>query len=301
MWLRFLMFMFLLAAGAGTGWWLAARPGAELGLLAGAVAWWAVDTLRGLRLLRWMRVGDLATVPRLRGLWGEAGDRVRRLLRLQMQRAGRCRAPPAGLPGGDPGLAQRRAAARRPGPHRVVQPDGGRAFRHRQRARPPAAHRQPGARPGIRRLPGPARAHARRCRADGAQRPRRPAAPPGRAPASLWRRPPAAAVHRHHGPGAGRDHAPRFRGQCLARDPHAADGADRLHRNPAVAAAGAGGARALPGADGAAGGAHAVAGQRPADLVAHRGQPAARHRRMDAGGGPAAQLRAGGRGPCRPC
>ena len=87
MWFRSMTFLVLLSAGGAAGWWLAAWPGAAGGLLLGAFLWWLQDTLRALRLLRWMRQGDLATLPRQRGLWGEAGDRVRRLLRQEMRRA----------------------------------------------------------------------------------------------------------------------------------------------------------------------------------------------------------------------
>ncbi len=87
MWFRSITFLLLLSAGGAIGWWLMAWPGAAAGLLLGAFAWWLQDTLRALRLVRWLRHGDLATLPRQRGLWGEAADRLRRLLRQQMQRA----------------------------------------------------------------------------------------------------------------------------------------------------------------------------------------------------------------------
>jgi len=41
------------------------------------------DLLRSVRVLRWLRTGDLASVPSMRGIWGEAADRARRLLRKQ--------------------------------------------------------------------------------------------------------------------------------------------------------------------------------------------------------------------------
>ena len=41
------------------------------------------DLLRGVRVLRWLRTGDMVSVPSMRGIWGEAADRARRLLRKQ--------------------------------------------------------------------------------------------------------------------------------------------------------------------------------------------------------------------------
>ena len=39
----------------------------------------------GGRVLAWLRQGDLASAPSMRGMWGEAADRARRLLRQQQQ------------------------------------------------------------------------------------------------------------------------------------------------------------------------------------------------------------------------
>jgi two-component system phosphate regulon sensor histidine kinase PhoR len=78
--LRVLAFLLLLAAGAMAGWWLQGEQGAIGGLVLGALLWFVFDTERGLRVVRWLRRGDLAAAPRVGGLWGEAADRMRRAL-----------------------------------------------------------------------------------------------------------------------------------------------------------------------------------------------------------------------------
>ncbi len=86
MWLRFFSFVAAQLAGAIVGWWAGGWP---LACAGGAVAgslWWLIDLLRARRILLWLREGDLARLPRLRGLWGEVSDRLRRLLRHQQQR-----------------------------------------------------------------------------------------------------------------------------------------------------------------------------------------------------------------------
>ena len=86
MWLRFLSFLCVQSVGSGVGWWLWAWPGACAGLLLGAIAWWGVDAGRAWRILRGLREGDLAGLPRMGGLWGEVSDRLRRHDRGQQQR-----------------------------------------------------------------------------------------------------------------------------------------------------------------------------------------------------------------------
>jgi two-component system phosphate regulon sensor histidine kinase PhoR len=85
--LRLIVFAACLAAGGWLGWALAGDRGAELGLLAGAVLWFALDTGRALRALRWLRAGELRSPPRVGGLWGEAVDRVRRAVTAREKRA----------------------------------------------------------------------------------------------------------------------------------------------------------------------------------------------------------------------
>lgn len=84
---RLILFLLCLGLGGLAGLLLAGRQGAELGLVAGAAAWFAFDSLRGLRALRWLRGAELRTPPRLGGLWGEALDRVRRAVALREKRA----------------------------------------------------------------------------------------------------------------------------------------------------------------------------------------------------------------------
>jgi len=84
---RLSLFLACLAAGGIAGWLVGGDRGAELGLAAGALLWFLIDTARGLRALRWLRNGDLRAVPRLGGLWGEAADRMRRAVALRDKRA----------------------------------------------------------------------------------------------------------------------------------------------------------------------------------------------------------------------
>jgi two-component system phosphate regulon sensor histidine kinase PhoR len=83
MWLRFLSFLMVQLTGAALGWWLGRWPAACAGAVMAASLWWGIDLLRARRMLNWLREGELARLPRLRGLWGEMSDRLRRLLRRQ--------------------------------------------------------------------------------------------------------------------------------------------------------------------------------------------------------------------------
>lgn len=78
--IRLFVFVLFLAVGGGCGWLFGRHRGLEAGLVAGALAWFALETALALRALRWLRSGDLRNAPRLGGLWGEAVDRVRRAL-----------------------------------------------------------------------------------------------------------------------------------------------------------------------------------------------------------------------------
>jgi two-component system phosphate regulon sensor histidine kinase PhoR len=86
MWLRFTSFVVLLVAGAAIGWWLRGWPAACAGMLLAGLAWWVVDLVRALRVLRGLRDGDPQNLPRMGGLWGEFADRVRRLQRIGERR-----------------------------------------------------------------------------------------------------------------------------------------------------------------------------------------------------------------------
>jgi two-component system phosphate regulon sensor histidine kinase PhoR len=84
---RLFVFGCCLAAGGWIGWWAGQGRGAELGLVAGAVGWFLLDTLRGLSVLRWLRRGELRESPGAGGLWGEAADRMRRAVTVREKRA----------------------------------------------------------------------------------------------------------------------------------------------------------------------------------------------------------------------
>lgn len=73
------------AGAAGVGWYVA--PASEewqltlVMTLVGGYIWFVIDSLRGIRLLRWLRTGALTDLSLGNGLWGEAYDRMRRSLR----------------------------------------------------------------------------------------------------------------------------------------------------------------------------------------------------------------------------
>ena len=78
---RLLTFLACMVLGGAAGWWAAGDRGAEIGLAAGAVAWFVLESVRAARVLRWLRRGAGASAPAgVGGLWGEAADRVRRAL-----------------------------------------------------------------------------------------------------------------------------------------------------------------------------------------------------------------------------
>ena len=83
--LRFVFFFFWQLLGGALGWWQGAAWGAALGAAVAAWAWFVLDMWRGGRMLRWLRQGDVQQVLALHGLWGEAVDRVRRLVRQQQK------------------------------------------------------------------------------------------------------------------------------------------------------------------------------------------------------------------------
>ena len=58
-----------------------------LAALVGSYLWIAMDTVRGLRVLRWLRAGHMDSVPAGQGLWQEVTERVRRLVRMQERSA----------------------------------------------------------------------------------------------------------------------------------------------------------------------------------------------------------------------
>lgn len=58
---------------------------ALVGVLIGGLVWVIASFYRSRHYLDWLRAGDVSDAPKLRGVWGEAFDRTRRLLREQKQ------------------------------------------------------------------------------------------------------------------------------------------------------------------------------------------------------------------------
>jgi two-component system phosphate regulon sensor histidine kinase PhoR len=82
---RLSSFLLVLLAGAGIGWFASGLAGALAGVFAGAMVWFFTDLVRGRRVIMWLRDPQAREAPTLWGLWGEAADRSRRLLRARDQ------------------------------------------------------------------------------------------------------------------------------------------------------------------------------------------------------------------------
>jgi two-component system phosphate regulon sensor histidine kinase PhoR len=90
---RWIAMVGCMLAGGGLGWLAGAKDGMAFGIAIGAFLWLAMDSLYVARLLRWLRLEQtnetqaiLAdAVPRMSGVWGEAVDRTRRLLKNRDQ------------------------------------------------------------------------------------------------------------------------------------------------------------------------------------------------------------------------
>ena len=80
---RFVFFILSQLLGGAIGWWQGSAWGAALGAAVAAWVWFVLDMWRGGRMLRWLRQGDVQRGLELHGLWGEAVERVRRLVRRQ--------------------------------------------------------------------------------------------------------------------------------------------------------------------------------------------------------------------------
>jgi two-component system, OmpR family, phosphate regulon sensor histidine kinase PhoR len=89
MFLRLFSFLLVQCLGGVAGAWLAPESlqirGALAGMLVAGLLWVMLDFSRGLRLLNWLRQGDMSDVPLKHGLWGEVADRTRRLVRGREQ------------------------------------------------------------------------------------------------------------------------------------------------------------------------------------------------------------------------
>ena len=84
---RLVAILLCLAAGGSVGWFYGQDRGAEVGLVAGALAWFAVETIRAGRVLAWLKRGLPDFVPAVGGLWGEALERTRRAIQLREREA----------------------------------------------------------------------------------------------------------------------------------------------------------------------------------------------------------------------
>ncbi|MES2944542.1 MAG: PAS domain-containing protein, partial [Pseudomonadota bacterium] len=90
---RWIVFAACLLAGGGLGWVFASGYGLAGGAIVGALIWLAFDSFYVSRLLRWIRLEQgnetsavlASEVPRMPGVWGEAVDRTRRLLKNRDQ------------------------------------------------------------------------------------------------------------------------------------------------------------------------------------------------------------------------
>lgn len=88
---RWFLVFISLCAGAGLGFWVAATDGLIAGLFIAVMVFLVVDNFYLGRFLRWLRVAQnndaLAPTPDLlpgpRGVWRDAGERVRKIIRLQ--------------------------------------------------------------------------------------------------------------------------------------------------------------------------------------------------------------------------
>lgn len=89
MFLRLFSFLLIQCLGGVAGALVAPEDlqirGALAGMLAAGLLWVLFDFSRGLRLLNWLRQGDMTDVPLQHGLWGEVADRARRLVRGREQ------------------------------------------------------------------------------------------------------------------------------------------------------------------------------------------------------------------------
>ncbi len=86
--MRLTLFLLSQLAGALAGWWSAGVYGALGGVAIAGLAWFAVDSFRAARMLRWLRRPDAASAPSLSGMWGEVADRTRRALRAREEATG---------------------------------------------------------------------------------------------------------------------------------------------------------------------------------------------------------------------
>jgi two-component system, OmpR family, phosphate regulon sensor histidine kinase PhoR len=90
---RWLGLAFCMIAVGGLGMWVAAETGLLAALVVAPFCWLALDSIRVGRLLAWLKREQnnespaviVNAVPRISGVWGEAADRIRRLLKNRDQ------------------------------------------------------------------------------------------------------------------------------------------------------------------------------------------------------------------------
>ena len=90
---RWMGFAVCVFAGGGLGFWGASEKGLALGVVLAVFIWLAFDSLYVARLLNWLRVEQgnetpamiASPLPKMPGVWGEAGNRIRRLLKNRDQ------------------------------------------------------------------------------------------------------------------------------------------------------------------------------------------------------------------------
>lgn len=86
---RWLVFIACMLAGGGLGFWAASKEGLIAGVCVGMFAWLVLDSIYVARLLKWLRTEQgnetpaamASRMPVMSGVWGEAADRTRRLLK----------------------------------------------------------------------------------------------------------------------------------------------------------------------------------------------------------------------------
>ena len=91
---RWLIFVACMAVGGGIGLIGAAERGLAIGFLTGALIWLGFDSVYVNRLLMWLRMEQNAEdpsmmsgrLPSIPGVWGEAAERIRRLLKSRDHR-----------------------------------------------------------------------------------------------------------------------------------------------------------------------------------------------------------------------
>jgi two-component system phosphate regulon sensor histidine kinase PhoR len=87
---RVFTFLLLQGLGAGLGYFLGETYSpvwaALTGTVLGGLLWFAIDALRGIRLMRWLQSGESTELTLGYGFWSEVADRTRRQMRSRERR-----------------------------------------------------------------------------------------------------------------------------------------------------------------------------------------------------------------------